>query len=72
MHPTTWCGYCKDEFEVDDEWIDRYLESKRSRLLSQVGRPYPYGLTREQAADILADYVKQLSPWRKQDAVRPR
>lgn len=62
--PTTWCGYCKGEFEVDDDWINRYLEMKRKRLLYQVG-PGRYGLTKEEAADILAEYVKRLSQWKE-------
>jgi hypothetical protein len=64
LHPTTWCGRCKGNFEVDDDWIDRYLEMKRGRLLYQTQQPRPYGLTTEEASDILAGYERQLTPWK--------
>ena len=55
--PTVWCGRCRASYEIDDEWVDRYLKMKRKRLLAQVGR---YGLTLEGAAEIYADYERRL------------
>lgn len=30
--PSVWCGYCRDTFVVDAEWVRRYYATRRDRV----------------------------------------
>ena len=57
---TVWCGRCQGSFEPDRAWAERYLTSYAQRVRGMI-KPGPYGITRDQADELISDQRGQLA-----------